>query len=120
MRIGITCYPTYGGSGIVATELGLELAARGHDVHFISYANPIRLDPGIPRIHYHEVEVSNYLLDGSSRAHEFSLLGRLAASVPFRKLGIPERGRVARFDGPHRIDGTESYPFLDRWLDWQP
>lgn len=62
MRIGITCYPTYGGSGIVATELGLELAARGHDVHFITYANPIRLDPGLPRIHYHEVEVSNYPL----------------------------------------------------------
>ena len=62
MKVGITCYPTYGGSGIVATELGLELAARGHEVHFITYANPIRLDPGIPRIHYHEVEVSTYPL----------------------------------------------------------
>src|SRR5438132_8466583 len=62
MKIGITCYPTYGGSGIVATELGLELANRGHEVHFISYANPIRLDSGTPRIHYHEVEVSNYPL----------------------------------------------------------
>jgi N-acetyl-alpha-D-glucosaminyl L-malate synthase BshA len=62
MRIGITCYPTYGGSGIVATELGLELANRGHEVHFITYANPIRLDAAIPRIHYHEVEVSNYPL----------------------------------------------------------
>lgn len=62
MRIGITCYPTYGGSGIVATELGMELAHRGHDVHFISYANPIRLDPDTPRIHYHEVEVSTYPL----------------------------------------------------------
>jgi len=62
VRIGITCYPTYGGSGIVATELGLELANRGHEVHFICYANPIRLDPGIPRIHYHEVEVSTYPL----------------------------------------------------------
>jgi N-acetyl-alpha-D-glucosaminyl L-malate synthase BshA len=62
MNIGITCYPTYGGSGIVATELGLELAARGHDIHFISYANPIRLDSGLPRIHYHEVEVSTYPL----------------------------------------------------------
>src|SRR5579862_3818130 len=62
MKIGITCYPTYGGSGIVATELGRELAARGHDVHFITYANPIRLDPGLPRIHYHEVEVSSYPL----------------------------------------------------------
>jgi L-malate glycosyltransferase len=62
MRIGITCYPTYGGSGIVATELGLELANRGHDVHFITYSNPIRLDASVPRIHYHEVEVSNYPL----------------------------------------------------------
>lgn len=62
MKIGITCYPTYGGSGIVATELGLELANRGHDVHFITYANPIRLDAGIPRICYHEVEVSSYPL----------------------------------------------------------
>src|SRR5271157_1016684 len=62
MNVGITCYPTYGGSGIVATELGLELANRGHEVHFISYANPIRLDADTPRIHYHEVEVSNYPL----------------------------------------------------------
>jgi L-malate glycosyltransferase len=62
MNIGITCYPTYGGSGIVATELGMELAARGHDVHFISYAHPIRLDTGLERIHYHEVEVANYPL----------------------------------------------------------
>ncbi|HSU29892.1 MAG TPA: N-acetyl-alpha-D-glucosaminyl L-malate synthase BshA [Bryobacteraceae bacterium] len=62
MRIGITCYPTYGGSGIVATELGLELAHRGHEIHFISYANPIRLDPDTPGIFYHEVEVSTYPL----------------------------------------------------------
>jgi L-malate glycosyltransferase len=62
MRVGITCYPTYGGSGIVATELGMELALRGHEVHFISYANPIRLDPDTPGIYYHEVEVSNYPL----------------------------------------------------------
>lgn len=62
MRIGITCYPTYGGSGIVATELGLELAQRGHQVHFISYANPIRLDPDTPGVYYHEVEVSTYPL----------------------------------------------------------
>jgi L-malate glycosyltransferase len=62
VRVGITCYPTYGGSGIVATELGLELANRGHEVHFIAYANPIRLDAGIPRIYYHEVEVTTYPL----------------------------------------------------------
>jgi L-malate glycosyltransferase len=62
VKVGITCYPTYGGSGIVATELGLELATRGHEVHFITYANPIRLDPDTPRIHYHEVEVTSYPL----------------------------------------------------------
>lgn len=62
MKIGITCYPTYGGSGVVATELGMELAARGHEVHFITYANPIRLDTDLPNVHYHEVEVSSYPL----------------------------------------------------------
>src|SRR5256885_14635623 len=62
MRIGITCYPTYGGSGVVATELGMELAARGHEIHFISYAPPVRLDPTMKGINFHEVEVSDYPL----------------------------------------------------------
>jgi len=62
MKIGITCYPTYGGSGVVATELGLELARRGHEIHFISYAQPIRLTELHPNIHYHEVDVSRYPL----------------------------------------------------------
>ena len=62
MKIGITCYPTYGGSGVVATELGLELAQRDHEIHFISYAQPIRLRGAEPNIHYHEVEVSRYPL----------------------------------------------------------
>jgi L-malate glycosyltransferase len=62
MKIGITCYPTYGGSGVVATELGLELAQRGHEIHFISYAQPIRLRGSEHNIHYHEVEVSRYPL----------------------------------------------------------
>src|SRR5215467_78306 len=64
MKIGITCYPTYGGSGVVATELGLELAERGHEIHFISYAQPIRLNRPATNIHYHEVEVSRYPLFG--------------------------------------------------------
>lgn len=62
MKIGITCYPTYGGSGVVATELGQELAARGHDIHFISYAPPIRMNLNDPHIHFHEVEVASYPL----------------------------------------------------------
>jgi N-acetyl-alpha-D-glucosaminyl L-malate synthase BshA len=62
MRIGITCYPTYGGSGVVATELGLELAARGHEIHFISYAVPVRITEASERIHFHEVEMLSYPL----------------------------------------------------------
>jgi len=62
MRIGITGYPTYGGSGVVATELGQELAARGHEVHFITYAPPIRMNPNDPRIHFHQAAVVYYPL----------------------------------------------------------
>jgi N-acetyl-alpha-D-glucosaminyl L-malate synthase BshA len=62
MKIGITCYPTYGGSGVVGTELGIELAQRGHEVHFIAYQQPIRLNTKQPRIFFHEVTVSQYPL----------------------------------------------------------
>ncbi|HEY0794384.1 MAG TPA: N-acetyl-alpha-D-glucosaminyl L-malate synthase BshA [Acidisarcina sp.] len=62
MKIGITCYPTYGGSGVVATELGIELAASGHEVHFITYSQPFRLTGRERGIFYHEVPVSNYPL----------------------------------------------------------
>ena len=62
MRIGITCYPTYGGSGAVATELGIALAGRGHEVHFITYKQPFRLPAFQPRIYFHEVDVGRYPL----------------------------------------------------------
>ena len=62
MKIGITCYPTYGGSGVVATELGIELAANGHEVHFVTYSQPFRLTGREHGIFYHEVPVSNYPL----------------------------------------------------------
>ncbi len=62
MKIGITCYPTYGGSGVVATELGKGLAKRGHQIHFISYAMPMRLDGFMNNIFYHEVEMATYPL----------------------------------------------------------
>ncbi len=62
MKIGITCYPTYGGSGVVATELGKALAQRGHQIHFISYALPARLDNIVGDVLYHEVEMSQYPL----------------------------------------------------------
>jgi L-malate glycosyltransferase len=62
MKIGITCYPTYGGSGVVATELGIELAALNHQVHFVTYSQPFRLTGREKGISYHEVPVSNYPL----------------------------------------------------------
>ncbi len=62
MKIGITCYPTYGGSGAVATELGMDLAERGHEIHFISYAQPFRLDHFRERVFFHEVEMDQYPL----------------------------------------------------------
>ena len=87
MRVGITCYPTYGGSGIVATELGLELATRGHEVHFITYANPIRLDPDTPRVHYHEVEVSTYPLF-QYPPYSLALASRMAEIAEHHKLDL--------------------------------
>ena len=62
MNIGITCYPTYGGSGAVATELGIALAQRGHEIHFITYKQPFRLPSFLPRIYFHEVDVGRYPL----------------------------------------------------------
>jgi N-acetyl-alpha-D-glucosaminyl L-malate synthase BshA len=60
LRIGITCHPSVGGSGILASELGAELAQRGHDVHFISHAAPFRMPRNQPRIHFHPVQVNDY------------------------------------------------------------
>ena len=77
MKIGITCYPTYGGSGVIATELGKELALLGHEVHFISYALPFRLNQYVENVVYHEVEISSYPL------FEFPLYSlSLASKIP--------------------------------------
>lgn len=62
MKIGIVCYPTFGGSGVVATELGKALALKGHKVHFITYSQPFRLDYVSENLFYHEVAVSDYPL----------------------------------------------------------
>ena len=62
MKIGMVCYPTFGGSGVVATELGKALASKGHEIHFISYSKPVRLDSGLKNIFFHEVSVIDYPL----------------------------------------------------------
>ncbi|HZR57019.1 MAG TPA: N-acetyl-alpha-D-glucosaminyl L-malate synthase BshA [Terriglobales bacterium] len=87
MKIGITCYPTYGGSGVVATELGLELADRGHQIHFITYAQPIRLTRSHPNIHYHEVEVSRYPLFDYP-PYDLALATRMAEVSEFYELDL--------------------------------
>jgi N-acetyl-alpha-D-glucosaminyl L-malate synthase BshA len=87
MRIGITCYPTYGGSGVVATELGIELAALGHEVHFISYSQPFRLTGRDTGIYYHEVPVSNYPLF-EFPPYDLALASRMAEVAEFYELDL--------------------------------
>lgn len=87
MKIGIVCYPTYGGSGVVATELGKALAQRGHQVHFIAYKQPARLDSFMSNIFYHEVNVSTYPLFDFP-PYETSLASTLVDVVKFEKLDL--------------------------------
>ena len=87
MRIGITCYPTYGGSGVVATELGIELAALGHQVHFISYSQPFRLSGRDEGIFYHEVPVSSYPLF-EFPPYDLALASRMAEVAEFNELDL--------------------------------
>lgn len=87
MRIGITCYPTYGGSGVVATELGIELAALGHEVHFISYSQPFRLSGRDNGILYHEVPVSSYPLF-EFPPYDLALASRMAEVAEFYELDL--------------------------------
>jgi L-malate glycosyltransferase len=87
MKIGITCYPTYGGSGVVATELGIELAAVGHQVHFIAYSQPFRLRGREQDIAFHEVPVSNYPLF-EYPPYDLALATRMAEVAAYYELDL--------------------------------
>ncbi|MEC7646655.1 MAG: N-acetyl-alpha-D-glucosaminyl L-malate synthase BshA [Bacteroidota bacterium] len=87
MKIGIVCYPTYGGSGVVATELGIALAEEGHEVHFISYDQPFRLDLFSEKIYYHEVTVPDYPLFEYT-PYELNLTSKLIDVVMHEKLNV--------------------------------
>jgi L-malate glycosyltransferase len=87
LRIGITCYPTYGGSGVVATELGIELAARGHDIHFITSSQPFRLTGREHNIHFHQVEVFHYPLF-EHPPYDLALATRMAEVAEFYSLDL--------------------------------
>jgi len=87
MRIGIVCYPTFGGSGVVATELGKALAANGHQVHFITYSQPARLDFFSANLFYHEVSISKYPLFDFP-PYELALASKLVDVIRFEKLDL--------------------------------
>ena len=87
LKIGIVCYPTYGGSGVVATELGIALSEQGHEVHFISYDQPFRLDVFSERIYYHEVTVLDYPLFEYA-PYELNLTSKLVDVAMHEKLNI--------------------------------
>ena len=87
MNIGIVCYPTFGGSGVVATELGKALARKGHQVHFISYSIPFKLDVNQKNIHFHEVEISNYDLF-EYPPYELSLTNKVVDIAKSEKLDL--------------------------------
>ena len=80
MKIGVVCYPTFGGSGVVATELGLQMAKKGHEVHFITYSQPVRLDILKPNVHYHEVNVHDYPLF-EYQPYELALSSKMVDTV---------------------------------------
>jgi N-acetyl-alpha-D-glucosaminyl L-malate synthase BshA len=88
MKIGITCYPTFGGSGVVATELGVALARRGDDVHFISYAMPSRLNVLHERVRFHEVTVTPYPLFDPYPPYTLALATKMAEVAVYEKLDI--------------------------------
>lgn len=87
MKIAIVCYPTFGGSGVVATELGLELARRGHEIHFITYSQPVRLALLNPNVHYHEVNVPEYPLF-HYQPYELALSSKLVDMVKLYKIEV--------------------------------
>jgi N-acetyl-alpha-D-glucosaminyl L-malate synthase BshA len=87
MKIAIVCYPTFGGSGVVATELGLELARRGHEIHFITYSQPVRLALLNPNVHYHEVIVPEYPLF-HFQPYELALSSKLVDMVKLHNIEV--------------------------------
>lgn len=87
MKIAIVCYPTFGGSGVVATELGLELSRRGHEIHFITYRQPVRLALLNANVHYHEVNVPEYPLF-HYQPYELALSSKLVDMVKLHKIEL--------------------------------
>lgn len=124
LRIGITCYPSVGGSGILASSLGEELAARGHEIHFISYERPFRISADAPHVHFHQVEINDYslfkypdyTLPLSVKMAEVSRAARLDVlhvhyAVPHATAAILARSMLSREEQPRvvtTLHGTDT------------
>ncbi|MFW5702030.1 MAG: N-acetyl-alpha-D-glucosaminyl L-malate synthase BshA, partial [Bacteroidota bacterium] len=108
MKIGMVCYPTYGGSGIVATELGIEMARRGHEVHFISYSMPMRLDSFQENIFFHEVEFPHYPLF-EFHLYSLALTGKIIEVAKYEGIEILH----VHYAIPHAVSGILSKMILD-------
>jgi L-malate glycosyltransferase len=109
MKIGMVCYPTYGGSGIVATELGIELAKKGHEVHFISYALPTRLDQFQKNIFFHDVDIPHYPLF-EFHLYTLALAGKIIDVCKYEDLDILH----VHYAIPHAVSGFLSKEIMKK------
>lgn len=112
MKIGITCYPTYGGSGVIATELGKELARKGHEIHFISYALPFRLNNFVENVFFHEVEISSYPLF-EFPLYSLALASKMAEVAEYENLDLLH----VHYAIPHAVSGYLAKQILRRKKD---
>ncbi len=112
MKIGITCYPTYGGSGVIATELGKELARKGHEIHFVSYALPFRLNNFVENVFFHEVEISSYPLF-EFPLYSLALASKMAEVAEYENLDLLH----VHYAIPHAVSGYLAKQILRRKKD---
>ncbi len=113
MRIGIVCYPTFGGSGVVATELGLALAHKGHTIHFITYDRPVRLRDHLGNVFYHEVRVSDYPLFDYP-PYELVLSSKIVDVAKYEGLDLVH----VHYAIPHASAAWISPPCMERTSPW--
>jgi N-acetyl-alpha-D-glucosaminyl L-malate synthase BshA len=111
-KIGITCYPTYGGSGVVATELGIELATRGHEIHFITSSPPFRLNGREANIHFHEVDLYHYPLF-EHPPYDLALATRMAEVAEFYSLDLLH----VHYAIPHSVSALLARQMLETQQD---
>jgi len=109
MKIAVVCYPTFGGSGVVATELGIAMAKKGHEVHFITYSQPVRLDMLNENIHFHEVIVQEYPLF-HFQPYELALSSKLVRIIKKHEIEVLH----VHYAIPHAYAGYMAQQMLEQ------